>query len=137
MGIGSRIVVAKVSSDFNQPDGLFLIEPENVEAFFSPMPVRKIPGIGNKSECELFEIDIRTIGDLGVHDIQSLIARFGRGGIWLLDIALGIDECEVKERSVFGSVSREITYEQDTDDPQVLAAIMDILATDMHRILLS
>jgi nucleotidyltransferase/DNA polymerase involved in DNA repair len=47
------------------------------------MPVRKIPGVGRKSEAELFKMGIRTIMDLAEHDIQVLIARFGRSAIAL------------------------------------------------------
>jgi DNA polymerase IV (DinB-like DNA polymerase) len=126
-------IVAKIASDFRKPDGLTLVEPDNVRIFLASMPVRKIPGIGKKSETELFELGIRSIGDLAAYDIQKLVARFGRGGISLHQVALGIDCSEVEERDGMKSVSRETTFEQDTDDPNLLFLTMNALAEDVHR----
>ncbi len=72
----------------NKPDGLTVVEPENLFSFLAPMPVRKIPGVGRKSEAELFEMGIRTIKDLAEYDIQVLIARFGRSAIALQAITI-------------------------------------------------
>ena len=82
------------------------------------MPVRKIPGIGRKSETELFELGIRTIRDLAACNPQVLLARFGRSAIALQEIASGIDRSEVKERDCVKSVSRETTFAEDwPEDP--------------------
>jgi len=133
VGVAPAKIVAKIASDFKKPDGLTLVEPENTAAFLAPMPVRKIPGIGKKSELELHELGIRSIGELAAYDVQRLIARFGRGGVWLHDVALGSDESEVKERVEIKSVSKETTFELDTDDPKTLFLTMDALAEDVHR----
>jgi DNA polymerase IV (DinB-like DNA polymerase) len=133
VGVAPAKIVAKIASDFKKPDGLTLVEPENVAAFLAPMPVRKIPGIGKKSELELHELGIRSIGEIAAYDVQRLIPRFGRGGIWLHDVALGIDESDVEERDKMKSVSRETTFELDTDDPQTLFLTMDTLSEDVHR----
>jgi DNA polymerase IV (DinB-like DNA polymerase) len=133
VGVAQSKIVAKIASEFNKPDGLTIVEPEKVGAFLAPMPVRKIPGIGKKSELELHELGIRSIGDLAVHDVHHLIARFGRGGIWLHNVALGIDESEVKERVEMKSVSKETTFETDTDDPQILFLTMNTLIEEVHR----
>ncbi len=133
VGVAPTKIVAKIASDFRKPDGLTLVEPDNVRVFLASMPVRKIPGIGKKSETELFELGIRSIGDLAAYDIQKLVARFGRGGISLHQVALGIDCSEVEERDGMKSVSRETTFEQDTDDPNLLFLTMNALAEDIHR----
>jgi DNA polymerase IV (DinB-like DNA polymerase) len=133
VGVAPSKVVAKIASDYNKPDGLTIVEPENVGAFLAPMPVRKIPGIGKKSEFELHELGIRSIGELAAYDVQRLVARFGRGGNWLHDVALGIDESEVKERVEMKSVSKETTFEMDTDDPQILFLTMNTLIEEVHR----
>jgi DNA polymerase IV (DinB-like DNA polymerase) len=133
VGVAPSKVVAKIASDYNKPDGLTIVEPENVGAFLAPMPVRKIPGIGKKSEFELHELGIRSIGELAAYDVQRLAARFGRGGTWLHDVALGIDESEVKERVEMKSVSKETTFEMDTDDPQILFLTMNTLIEEVHR----
>ena len=133
VGVAPAKIVAKIASDFKKPDGLTIVEPENTATFLASLPVRKIPGIGKKSELELHELGIRSIGELAVFDVQRLIARFGRGGVWLHDAALGFDESEVKERDEIKSISKETTFERDTDDPKTLALTMDALTEDVHR----
>ena len=135
VGIAPAKVVAKIASDVNKPGGLTVVEPENLSAFLAPMPVRKIPGVGKKSEAELFEMGIRTIEDLAAYDIQKLIARFGRSACVLQGIATGIDLSEVEERDGARSVSREMTFSSDTGDGQVIAETMDALAGDLCRML--
>jgi DNA polymerase IV (DinB-like DNA polymerase) len=132
-GVAPTKIVAKIASDYQKPDGMTIVEPGQEASFLAPLPVRKIPGIGKKSEQELNGIGIRSIGDLAAYDVQRLITRFGRGGIALHGIALGMDESEVKERDGMKSVSRETTFEQDTDDLSTLVAVMDALVEDVHR----
>jgi len=133
IGLAPTRVVAKIASDVHKPGCLTIVEPENLFSFLAPMPVRKIPGIGKKSEAVLFEMGIRTIRDLAAFDIQVLIARFGRSAIALQDIAAGIDKSEVKERDGVKSVSRETTFSNDTDDEQLIAATMGALAEEVCR----
>jgi DNA polymerase IV (DinB-like DNA polymerase) len=133
IGIGPSKVVAKIASDFEKPDGLTIVPPDRVREFLAPMPVRKIPGIGSKSESELLELGIKTIGDLASYDVQVLLARFGKSGIGLRELALGIDGSEVQERGGPRSVSRETTFAEDTDDTEILAATMEELVRDVHR----
>jgi DNA polymerase IV (DinB-like DNA polymerase) len=133
IGIAPTKVVAKIASDLHKPGGLTAVEPENLFSFLAPMPVRKIPGIGKKTETELFGMGIRTIQDLAAYDTRLLIARFGRSAIALQEIAAGIDRSEVKERDGVKSVSRETTFTEDTGDEQLLAATIDALADEVCR----
>jgi DNA polymerase IV (DinB-like DNA polymerase) len=133
VGVAPSKVVAKIASDFKKPDGLTIVESGKVAAFLSQLSVRKIPGIGKKSELELHDLGIRSIGELAAYNVQRLGARFGRGGTWLHDVALGIDESEVKERVETKSVSKETTFEMDTDDPQILFLTMNTLIEEVQR----
>ena len=133
IGVAPTKVVAKIASDVHKPDGLTVVEPDNLVSFLAPMPVRKIPGIGKKSEAELFDMGIRTIRDLAACDIQALIGRFGRSAIALQEIAAGIDRSEVKERDCVKSVSRETTFSDDTNDQHLIAATLRALAEDVCR----
>jgi len=135
VGIGPSKLVAKIASDFHKPDGLTVVPPETVTGFLAPLPVRKIPGIGQKSESELSGLGIRTIGDLAAINVQVLLARFGKGGAGLQELALGNDGGIVAERDGPRSVSRETTFEEDTDDPRILGAALDELVRDVHRTL--
>ena len=133
IGIAPTKVVAKIASDVNKPDGLTVVEPENLHSFLAPMPVRKIPGVGRKAEAELFEMGIMTIKDLAEYNIQILITRFGRSAITLKRITAAIDDDPVEERDGVKSVSRETTFSEDTIDEQVIVATIDALAEDVCR----
>ena len=131
IGIAPTKVVAKIASDVNKPDGLTVVEPENLFSFLAPMPVRKIPGVGSKSEAALFELGIRTIRDLAEFDTRELISRFGLSALTLQAITYGTDDDRVEERDGARSVSRETTFAEDTLDEQVIAATIDALAQDV------
>lgn len=137
IGVGPSKIVAKIASDFKKPDGLTVVEPSQVKEFLSPLSVRKIPGIGKKTEAELKIIGIEKIGQLADMDIQKLLYRFGKWSIYLHNLANGIDESEVREEECCKSISREITFEEDTDDHQILNQTMEMLAEDVHKSLLS
>ncbi len=136
IGAGHSKIVAKIASDYKKPDGLTVVEPSQVKEFLSPLPVRKIPGIGKKTEEELKIIGIETIGQLADCDIQRLLSRFGKWSIYLHNLARGIDESEVREGECCKSISREITFEEDTADPRILNQTMEALAEDVHKALL-
>ncbi len=132
IGIGESKLVAKIASDFKKPGGLTVVEPAATHDFLAPLPVRKIPGIGRKAELALFDLDIRTVGDLARFDIRKLAAEFGRGAAALHEMALGIDGSEVEERLIARSLSREITFDTDTDDYGRITAVMDALSEEVY-----
>jgi len=127
IGIAPSKLVAKIASDFKKPEGLTVVEPSSIQAFFDPMPVRKIPGIGKKTETLLFELGIRTIGELAHCDIQVLLGRFGRGAVQLRQASMGTDDSEVVARDGMKSLSREITFGTDTDSIDELLRAIDSL----------
>lgn|SRR5208337_1573010 len=135
IGIAPSKLVAKIASDFKKPDGLTVVEPAAIQEFLDPMPVRKIPGIGKKTETALFELGIRTIGELARYDIQVLIGTFGRGAVLLRLVSMGIDDSEVIARDGMKSISRETTFETDTDSTDALLRAIDILAEEVHAAL--
>ncbi|MEI6292254.1 MAG: DNA polymerase IV [Methanomicrobiales archaeon] len=137
IGVGPSKVVAKIASDFRKPDGLTVVEPADVEEFLSPLPVGKIPGVGKKSREVLNNLGIRTIGDLACIDVQELIALFGKWGAVIHDLAQGSDDREVKQEEGFKSISREITFENDTDDATILVQTLDDMAAELHAVLVN
>lgn len=132
IGLAPSKLVAKIASDFKKPDGLTVVEPATLMAFLEPMPVRNIPGIGKKTETALFELGIKTIGELARHDIQILIGTFGRGAAQLRQLSLGIDESEVAARDGMKSISREVTFETDTDSTDELILAVDTLTEEVQ-----
>ncbi|MDP2767726.1 MAG: DNA polymerase IV [Candidatus Methanoperedens sp.] len=136
IGVGPSKIVAKIASDYKKPDDLTVIEPSHVKEFLSPLPVRKIPGIGVKTEAELKLIGIEKIGQLADYDVQKLLSRFGKWSIYLHNLANGIDESEVREEECCKSISRETTFEEDTDNQDILNQTMEALAEDVQKALL-
>jgi DNA polymerase IV (DinB-like DNA polymerase) len=125
-GSGPGFIVAKIASDFRKPGGLTVVPPGEVREFLAPLPVRKIPGVGMKSSALLLELGIRTIADLARVDVQELTSSFGKWGAILHDLARGNDADGYRERGSpqSRSIGRETTFEQDSDDPDVLAGTL-------------
>jgi DNA polymerase IV (DinB-like DNA polymerase) len=135
IGIGPSRIVAKIASDIAKPDGLTVVKPDQVQEFLAPLPVGKIPGIGRKTGGELEQVRIRTIGDLVRSDIQLLQSRFGKWGLSMHELALGRDVRGISEDGASRSVSRETTFEVDTDDPDTLLRALDGMAADLHQVI--
>jgi DNA polymerase IV (DinB-like DNA polymerase) len=128
IGIAPSRATAKIASDFQKPSGLTIVPASSVRDFLSPLPVRKIPGVGKKAEGMLLELGVRTIGDLARQDIQILVGRFGRSAVPLHQLACGIDCGGVLEsREEMKSISRETTFETDTNDIGFIVATLNAL----------
>src|SRR3984957_14612376 len=79
-GVAPNKFLAKIASDWRKPDGLFVIQPDDVPAFLPPLQVGRIPGVGKVTEDRLKEIGVQAVGDLLALDIAVLESRFGRSG---------------------------------------------------------
>src|SRR5882672_9584668 len=112
-GVAPNRFLAKIASDWRKPDGLFVIQPDEVDAFLSPLPVGRIPGVGKVTEEKLKALEILTVGDLRKLDLSLLEDRFGRYGARLYELARGIDQSEVVPDRPTKSVSAEDTFERD------------------------
>jgi DNA polymerase-4 len=112
-GVAHNKFLAKIASDWKKPDGLFVIQPEEVDSFLLPLPVGRLPGVGKVTEEKLKSIQIQTIADLRALDLSTLERRFGRYGVRLHELARGIDNNEVIPDRPTQSISAEDTFEQD------------------------
>ncbi len=97
IGIGPNKMVAKIASDTKKPYGLTAVKEEQVKDFLFPLEVRKIPGVGPKTERVLKDINIETVRDLASADPEMLTRLFGVWGARLHEFANGIDHSEVTE----------------------------------------
>ena len=125
--------MAKIASDFKKPDGLTVVEEKAVQDFLAPLPVRKLLWVGKKTERKLNEMGIRTIGDLASYDVPVLTEKFGVMGVQYHLMARGIDESEVAERGEVKSVGREVTFEEDTSDIDLILGTLDKLSETVHK----
>ncbi|TXH64305.1 MAG: DNA polymerase IV [Thermomonas sp.] len=112
-GIAPNKFLAKIASDWNKPDGQFVVKPAMVQAFVAALPVGKIPGVGKVMEARLAELGIATCADLRVFGGEPLEQRFGRWGRRLHELSLGIDEREVQSERPTLQISAEDTFEHD------------------------
>ncbi len=112
-GVAPNKFLAKIASDWRKPDGMFVIRPHQVERFLMPLPVRKIPGVGKATEKILLEMKIETVGDLHRFTQEELVARFGKWGTRLWELARGIDESPVEPSRPRKSWSSETTFPKD------------------------
>jgi DNA polymerase-4 len=112
-GVAPNKFLAKIASDWNKPDGLFVIRPADVEAFLAPLPVKRLPGVGKVMEQKLTALDIRLVSDLRAMGAAALEERFGRWGRRLSELAHGVDRGTVEPERPTQSISAEDTFEQD------------------------
>ncbi len=127
IGLGPNKLIAKIASDFKKPNGLTVVKPEKAEVFLSPLPVEKIPGVGPKSKEVLNKLGIMTIADLRKLPEASLQKYFGKWGLRLYETCRGIDESELIEKWEIKSAGREITFERDTRDHNLIFATLNNL----------
>lgn len=112
-GIAPNKFLAKIASDWNKPDGQFVIRPTKVLEFLQPLPVRKVPGVGKVTQARLEQLGIHTVGDLATHSLEELAHYFGRYGRRLYELARGIDDREVQTDQPLQQVSAETTFSED------------------------
>lgn len=128
MGIASNKLVAKIATDMQKPRGLTVVLPGEEETFLAPLAVRKIPGVGPKSDEKLREMGIETIAQLAATSPSILQREFGVWGPRLSQMAHGIDDAPVQTDWERKSVGGETTFMQDTADPTVWRATVAELA---------
>ncbi|MCC7411795.1 MAG: DNA polymerase IV [Gammaproteobacteria bacterium] len=112
-GVAANKFLAKIASDWRKPDGLFVIRPQDAEAFLAPLPVVRLPGVGRATEAVLRGLGIGTVAELRGVERAVLERHFGRFGTRLHDLARGIDHRPVDPEQPVRSISAEETFERD------------------------
>jgi DNA polymerase-4 len=112
-GVAPNKFLAKLASDWRKPDGLFVIQPEEVDSFLLLLPVSRLPGVGKVTGKRLEELGVRAIKHLRELDRAALENAFGRYGLRLYELARGIDNHQVVPNRPTKSISAEDTFERD------------------------
>jgi DNA polymerase-4 len=141
IGVAPNKLLAKMASEFNKPNGIAIVLPEDLESRIWPLACRKINGIGPKAQARLSQLGIETIGQLAACSPALLIARFGASyGAWLHEAAWGRDSRPVVTHSEPVSMSRETTFERDlhavhdkAELGQIFTRLCEQLAADLQR----
>ena len=127
VGVGSSKTIAKIASDMDKPRGLTVVYPGCEREFLSPLPVRKLSGIGKAAEAKLHAQGITTLGQLAEADRSLLRRLFGKNGVTMHLRAQGGDDAPVEQNDEVKSVSNEVTFAEDlTERDDVYAALASI-----------
>jgi DNA polymerase-4 len=138
IGISTSRLVSKICSDQAKPNGVFWVLPGTEANLLAPLDVRKIPGVGKKTEEALHLCGIRKIGDLAALEPEFLERRFGKWGLALAGKAQGLDAGAWFDTSFIEgddpkSISHEHTFNEDTRDRNQLIATLAHLSEMVGR----
>jgi len=138
VGLAPNMFVAKVASDLQKPDGLTVCEFGQEKNFLAPLPIKKLWGVGPKTEAHLHKLGFHTIGQLAQCPQKTLADKIGKWGAHLWELANGMDERPVQDWGPRKSISQEHTYDQDVADAAIVEKtiwrIADNLSADMRRL---
>ncbi|MCX6788895.1 MAG: DNA polymerase IV [Candidatus Jorgensenbacteria bacterium] len=133
IGIGPNKLIAKIASDFQKPDGLTVVTNSEAEKFLEPLTIRKIPGIGPKTEEILNNKGINKVKDLKkfeLGELKELLGKFG-GDLYLK--VRGIDNTEIVEEHEAKSIGEQETFMQNTLDANVITERLNHLCTTVFK----
>ena len=137
-GIAANKFIAKIASDWNKPDGQYVVTPDQVDEFLESLPVDRIWGVGKVTAAKLERQGIRTCGDVRRFDVYQFVNRFGQFGEHIHQLAHGIDNRPVVPEWRRKSVSVENTYAEDLPDlescRQKLPALLESLQKRLNRL---
>src|SRR5690349_15825124 len=98
VGVAPSKFLAKLASDLSKPDGFRVIEAHEVRAVLDPLPVSKIYGVGPRTALRLEALGVKTVADLARRSRDEVAREFGATGVWIHDLAQGIDTRRVTPR---------------------------------------
>lgn len=126
-GVSYNKFLAKIASDMDKPDGLYVIEPEQGAAFVASLLIRKFHGIGPATEAKMHQLGIKTGQDLRDKTMLELSTYFGKSAGYYYHIARGIDHRPVRSTRVRKSLGKETTFSEDIMDIAVLLQHLNAL----------
>ena len=119
-GVAASKLVAKIASDFNKPDGLTIVPAGSEAEFLAPLPIKRLWGVGKKTQETLVLLGVHTIGDIAGLSLDLLKQKFGKHGKHLYLSALGLDERDVETEHETKSVGHEFTFDADLSEIEAI-----------------
>ncbi len=132
-GVAPNKFLAKVASDWNKPDGLFVIQPSDVPVFVKTLPVSKINGVGKVTAAKLKVLGVETCGDLQRFSLLELTQKFGKYGARLYSVATGFDDRPLQVSRVRKSISVEHTFAEDLPDKTSIIDSLPFLMEELRQ----
>ena len=130
-GVAPNKFLAKIASDWRKPDGLFVIRPQDVDAFVRELPVEKLFGVGPRTAAKMHRLKLFTCADVRERELPFLISQFGKLGTSLYQAARGIDSRAVHTQHPRKSISVETTFAHDLRDLSDALTPLSELHTDL------
>ncbi len=129
VGVSSNKLLAKMASDFEKPNKVHTLYEYEIEDKMWPLPVSELFMIGKKTVPKLYNLRIKTIGDLAKTDKEFIIKRFGKFGLMMWNYANGIDDSEVNNiKEDPKSIGNSVTLPLDVTDPEEIKKVLLALA---------
>lgn len=133
VGVSYNKFLAKMASDMEKPDGFTVITPKRATEMLPGLPVRKLWGVGERTQEDLNHLGIYTVADLLAYDRDILCEKMGKWGAMLLDLARGHDPSPVQESERRKSLGEETTFDADTRDRGILVNYLREVAAALGR----
>jgi DNA polymerase IV (DinB-like DNA polymerase) len=130
VGLAENKSAAKIATDLQKPDGVTVIPPGATRERLAPLPVTVIPGVGAKTELVLKEKGVATVGDLQRLELDVVKRLLGRSGVWLWEVANGVEREEVREHPL-KSLSTERTFYEDAEGWDAVERVVEELAGEL------
>ncbi len=135
-GVSFNKFLAKLASDFQKPNGLMVVTPQQASRFLDATPIGKFFGVGKVTEARLKELGIQTGADLKQVSEEQLRSRFGERGSMLYNYVRGEDHRQVLPTRIRKSIGKETTLETDSADHEHIVRILQHLSTQVEKRLL-
>lgn len=136
IGIAHNKFLAKLSSDLKKPNGITMVPDGQEKDFIAPLPVRKLWGVGPKSEAKIRELGIETIGDVAEADLTRLREQLGRSmADHIYALAHAIDHRQISPDRERKSIGSETTFDVDIRTQDQVALALRPHADDVARTL--
>jgi len=133
-GVSYNKFLAKIASDMNKPDGLYVITPEQGARFVEQLPVAQFHGIGKVTSGKMQFLGIQTGKDLKKLSLAQLQQHFGKSGLYYYNISRGIDNRAINSHRISKSIGVEITFQQDIKTRQeVVQHLRSLLANALKK----
>ena len=134
-GVSYNKFLAKIASDMDKPDGLFVIKPDKAEAFVEQLEIRKFFGVGKVTEKKMHSLGIFIGADLKKLDLVQLQTQFGRSGSYFYNIVRGIDDRPVRARRQRKSIGKETTFADNVVDKREIWDTLQNIAEKLEIIM--